>query len=157
MLGMLSKVSSMTSGGMQGDPSKERFEAKAEFKLFPAGSTSPKLASTVSGKTGVGFDLRSALSLASTAGSFAMMSRGFMGFNPQMMNLFMPKGGAGLLGSPLGHLDPSMGMMMSMMQRVNAGAASAQTLQTTPGENEAMGDSLHNIAKAVATGMKKSK
>lgn len=67
--GLMGKVSTM--GGMTGEQPKEKFEAKTEYKLFVSGSTTPKLAASATGKTGGGFSLKTAMSLASTAGSVA--------------------------------------------------------------------------------------
>lgn len=162
--GLLSKASAV--GGLgAGEPPKEKFEAKTEFKLYPVGSNSPKIASTVTGKTGGGFSLKTAMSLASTAGSvasFAMMGRG-MGFNPGMMGMFQQMNvmnrGYGMMGAGGMGIDPTS-RFMTMMQASNPGmfpgAPNApQGPQLNPGEEEAVGESLQNVARAVATGLKK--
>jgi len=163
--GMMGKMSAVSGMGMAGEPPKEKFEAKTEFKLFPVGSTTPRLASSATGKTG-GFSLKTAMNLATTAGSvasFAMMG-GAMGFNPGIMNMFssmsmMNRGYAGGMGE-FG-IDPTS-RMIAMMQSANpamfpAAPAAPQGPQLNPGEQEAVGESLQNVAKAVVTEVKKKK
>ncbi len=163
--GLLSKASAIGAMG-SGEPPKEKFEAKTDFKLFPAGGSSPRVAATATGKTGGGFSLKTAMSLASTAGtvaSFAFMGGG-MGFNPGMMNMFqqmnMMNRGYGSMGVGGMGIDPTS-RFMTMMQAANPamfpGAAQSglQGPQLNPGEEEAVGESLQNVAKAIATSLKK--
>ena len=85
------------------------------------------------------------------------MSKGFMGFNPQMMNLFMGMGGRGGLGSPLMGLDPGMSGIMSMMHKAQPMTPQTAAPAGNPGENDAIADALGNVAKAVVAALGKKR
>lgn len=164
--GGIMKAASMMNGGA---PPSENYEARIEFRLTDAATGSPVAHGSVSGKTGGDFNVKSAMSLASTAMAFAptgIMAKAFLG-NPQLMNLLMQNpalngvlgpalGGMGM-GGGFGSLDPGAMVYMGMAQRMQAAmsAGSPGLPRAGPDESAAIRNALANVVKSVNGQIKK--
>ena len=91
MLGKMTKAAGV-------NPLKDKFESKVEYKLYPAGTASPILASSASAKAGGGISASSALQMG--------MGVAMLGFNP----MGAMGGMGGMPGMGMGGMG--MGMMM---------------------------------------------
>jgi hypothetical protein len=157
--GVLSKASTISGGGTAGS-TKEKIEAKVNYKLMQPGSSKPFLSATSSGSNGGGFSLGSAISLAANVTPMAMFMR--MGlFNPNMMRALSGANSfgagttaAGIPGMPRGGLAPGMGSFMPMLQATQSliGSSKEQTE-----ESKAVADALNETAKSIAEALKKKK
>jgi hypothetical protein len=148
--GMLNKASSLAGGA----PAKEKVEAKVDYRLSPVGGVKALVSSSAKGSNGGGFTLKSAVSLAARAGSFAMFMQMGM-FNPSMMQAL---GGAnsmgmgmnmGMAGIGRGGLDPGLGPFMSIMQATQTAMAPAEPSEETKAVGDALNDAAKNLRQAL--------
>jgi len=154
--GLLSKASSVTGGGA----SKEKVEAKVEYKLVPVGGSKPLVSATAGGSNGGGFNLKGAVSLAAGVSGFAMFMKMGM-FDPKFMSTMGNLNGAafggpasmGLPGMPRGGFDAGIGPFMSAMQATQAAAIPAAPTE----EGKALSDALGQTAKNVTQALTKKK
>jgi hypothetical protein len=159
--GMLNKASALSSvGGVGPGATKEKVEAKVNYKLMQPGGSKPVLSASSSGSNGGGFGLNSAIHLAANVTPMAMFMK--MGlFNPNMMHMLSATNGLGggfggmsVPGMPRAGLAPGMGSFMSMLQATQSVmGASAQPTE----ESKAVADAFNEIAKSIAETLKKKK
>lgn len=155
--GMLNKASSISGGGGTG-ATKEKVEAKVNYKLVAPGGAKPLVSASSSGSNGGGFTLGSAINLAANVTPMAMFMK--MGlFNPNMMRALsgangFGAGAAGLPGMPRGGFAPGLGSFMPMLQATQlALGSSAEPTE----ESKAVADALSEAAKGIAEALKKRK
>ncbi|MCI0350422.1 MAG: hypothetical protein L0Z53_13435, partial [Acidobacteriales bacterium] len=150
--GLLNKASSVTGGG----PSKEKIEAKVDYKLIPVGSSKPVVSATAGGSNGGGFNLKNAISLATSFTGFGLMMK--MGiFDPNFMRTMGSMGGAGfggagglgLPGMPRGGLDAGLGPFMSIMQATQAAVTPAAPTEEGKAVSDALGETAKNVTQAL--------
>jgi hypothetical protein len=158
--GMLSKASALSGGGLGGGATKEKVEARVNYKLVQPGSSKPILSASSSGSNGGGFSLGSAMSLAANVTPMGIfMKAGF--FNPNMMRMLGSAngfgggiGGRSIPGMPRAGLAPGMGSFMSMLQATQSVVgASAEPTE----ESKAVAEALNETAKNIAEALKKKK
>jgi len=165
-------VSKVTGSGNGQDPT----EAAVTIKLVQPDGKS-RLSTTVKGKDGGGFDVKTGLGVAKFAGTMYMnMMTGKMMMNALNQSMTGNLGGMGMLGNPaMMHMQTQglgmkAGMQMGMGIDPTAGAASflmQQSMASTtalsgvPGQggpsfDAALGEALQNAAKTVAENLKKA-
>ena len=170
--GALKAVSKVTGSGNGQDPT----EAAVTIKLVQPDGKS-RLSTTVKGKDGGGFDVKTGLGVAKFAGTMYMnMMTGKMMMNALNQSMTGNLGGMGMLGNPaMMHMQTQglgmkAGMQMGMGIDPTAGAASflmQQSMASTtalsgvPGQggpsfDAALGEALQNAAKTVAENLKKA-
>jgi hypothetical protein len=155
--GMLNKASALSGGGGVGaGATKEKVEAKVNYKLVQPGGSKPVLSAASSGSNGGGFGLNSAIHLAANVTPMGMFMK--MGlFNPNMMRMLSGTngfGGMGVPGMPGAGLAPGMGSFMSMLQVTQSVmGASAQPTE----ESKAVAEAFNEMAKSIADTLKKKK
>jgi hypothetical protein len=170
--GVLKAASKVTGTGNGQDPT----EAAVTIKLVQPDGKS-RLSTTVKGKDGGGFDMKTGLGVAKFAGTMYMnMMTGKMMMNALNQSMTGNLGGMGMLGNPaMMHMQTQglgmkAGMQMGMGIDPTAGAASflmQQSMASTtalsgvPGQggpsfDAALGEALQNAAKAVAENLKKA-
>jgi hypothetical protein len=160
--GVLNKASALSSsvGGGAAGASKEKVEAKVNYKLVQPGASKPIVSASSSGSNGGGFSLNSAINLAANVTPMAMFMK--MGlFNPNMMRMLGSAnglgggfGGASIPGMPRTGLAPGMGSFMSMLQATQSVVGSSAVPTE---ESKAVADALNETAKSVAEALKKKK
>src|SRR5207245_2909136 len=98
-----SKVGGLMRKASGGGSPAELHEAKVEYRLFDAGSATPRTAKTFSAKTG-GFTLKRALGLARFA------ARLYFGASTSMMRMMLSQsgGGAAGIGLPTQNAGPAL-------------------------------------------------
>ncbi len=136
----MGKVGGMLSRASRSGSAKETFEARLEYKLFRTGSAEPMLESSAAGKSGGGFDLRSAVRLASTAGSLAMS----MTMYPR---LFSMMGSGGGFGGGMPNLDPTMNSLSFLFRAT--GPAKSESGKAAAADITAVTAALEREGKAV--------
>jgi hypothetical protein len=156
--GMLNKASSVTGG-----TTKEKVEAKVDYKLLALGTAKPFISASASGSNGGGFNVGSAVHLATSVGSMAMFSKfGMFGMlDPNMMRALSNTNGIGGLGTgmrglpgmPRGGLDPSLSPFLSVMQTTQSMMSPSAPTE----EAKAVTDALNEAAKNIAEALKKKK
>ena len=172
--GALKAVSKVTGSGNGQDPT----EAAVTIKLVQPDGKS-RLSTTVKGKDGGGFDMKTGLGVAKFAGTMYMnMMTGKMMMNALNQSMTGNLGGMGMLGNPammnmqtqgLGMkagmqmgmgmgIDPTAGAASFLMQQ---SMASTTALSGVPGQggpsfDAALGEALQNAAKTVAENLKKA-
>jgi hypothetical protein len=170
--GVLKAASKVTGTGNGQDPT----EAAVTIKLVQPDGKS-RLSTTVKGKDGGGFDMKTGLGVAKFAGTMYMnMMTGKMMMNALNQSMTGNLGGMGMLGNPaMMHMQTQglgmkAGMQMGMGIDPTAGAASflmQQSMASTtalsgvPGQggpsfDAALGEALQNAAKTVADSLKKA-
>ena len=147
--GLLSKASKFNPMG-GGTAPQEIFEAKLSYRLTKSDGNAVGSGS-VSAKNASDLNLKTAISLATTAMSFTgmgMMMNGMM-FNPGMINSYM-----NMAGSPIGggFVDPSMIAYMRMAKGLENRAAGGPALGND--ESAAVNNALGAAVKAVLPAMK---
>ena len=151
--GMLNKAASVTGGG----PTKEKIEAKVDYKLMPVGGSKPAFASSATGSNGGGFNMQSAFTLAMNVTTFSSFMKMGM-FNPNMMQALGSTGGLGMgamamPGMPRGGLDPGLGSFASILQTTQSMLAPAEPTE----EGKAVSDAIDDAAKKMSEALKKKK
>ncbi len=156
-----SAISSMGSG-----PPKENWEVRLDYRLIAVANGSTVSSGSATGKTGGDLNLRSAMSIATTAMRFtpaSMMFRAFSG-NPALMNMMLQNpafNGMGGLGAGSGmfgmSLDPSASAYMGMARRwqMAAGGGEAALPQATADESAAINNALAAALKTLSSQWKK--
>jgi hypothetical protein len=173
-LGGVLKAASKVAGTSSGqDPT----EAAVTIKLVQPDGKS-RFSTTVKGKDGGGFDLKTGLGVAKFAGTMYMnMMTGRMMMSALNQSMAGNLGGMGMLGNPAmmnmqaQGLGMKAGMQMGMGMGIDptAGAASflmKQSIASTaalsggagqgPSFDAALGEALENAAKAVTENLKKA-
>ena len=153
-------------------------EAAVTIKLVQPDGKS-RLSTTVKGKDGGGFDMKTGLGVAKFAGTMYMnMMTGKMMMNALNQSMTGNLGGMGMLGNPammnmqtqgLGMkagmqmgmgmgIDPTAGAASFLMQQSMASttALSGAAGQGGPSFDAALGEALQNAAKTVAENLKKA-
>jgi hypothetical protein len=137
--GLLNKASSLTGAG--GAATKEKVEAKVEYKLMPLDGSKPLLSASAQGSNGGGFSVMNA-------------------FNPNLMQtlgnmngIAGAGGGLNLPGMPRGGLDAGVGPFMSIMQATQ----SAMNPAAPSEEGKALADALNETARNIAQALNKRK
>jgi hypothetical protein len=155
----LNKASAISGGGGAGS-TKEKVEAKVNYKLLQPGGSKPFLSATASGSNGGGFKIGSAISLAANVTPMAMFMKMGM-FNPNIMRALGGANGfgagtaaAGIPGMPRGGFAPGLGSFMPMLQATQSliGSSNEQTE-----ESKAVVDAFNETAKSIAEALKKKK
>jgi hypothetical protein len=144
----VSKVGGMLSRASRGGSAKEIFEARLDYKLLRVGGAEALLVLSATGKSGGGFDLRSAVRLASTAGSLAMS----MSMYPRLFSMMGQGGG---FGAGMPNLDPTMNSL-SFLFRANS-SAKPESGKTVPGDITAISAALDRVVIAVMAELHKKK
>jgi hypothetical protein len=144
----VSKVGGMLSRASRGGPAKETFGARVDYRLVRSGSVEPLFESSATGKSGGGFDLRSAVPLATTAGSLAMS----MTMYPRLFSMMGPGGGYGA-GMP--NLDPTMNSLSFLFRA--SGAAKPESGKVVAGDITAVSAALDRQGKAILAELRKKK
>lgn len=133
----------------------EAMEARVAYRLVPTGGGDPVAASSLTGKTGGSFDLKSAVMLASNMLPMTMAARMLGGaFNPAMMTAMMSGRGS---GAALTSMDPMMGSLSMFLRATNgaSGLLGGAAAANPPGADAAIGSALDQVGKAVIAQLKR--
>ena len=136
-----SKVGGLVRKASGGGSPSELHEAKVDYRLFNAGSTTPRVAKSANAKTGA-FTLKRALGLAKFA------ARLYFGASTGMMRMLLSQtgGGAAGVGLPAQSADPSLNAVSMVMNLLGAGS------QAPPDEGSregALAGAVHNAASDI--------
>ena len=136
-----SKVGGLVRKASGGGSPTELHEAKVEYRLFNAGSTTPRVAKSANAKSGA-FTLKRALGLAKFAG------RLYFGASTGMVRMLLSQtgGGAAGVGLPTQSTDPSLNAVAMVMNLL--GGSSQQPADETSREGTVAG-AVHNAASDI--------
>ncbi|MBI3279646.1 MAG: hypothetical protein HYZ57_07385 [Acidobacteria bacterium] len=152
--------------GSMGSAPKENWEAKLDYRLVSTATGSTVANGSSTGKTGGDLNLRSAMSIASTAMRFmpaGMMLRAMYG-NPALMNMMLQNpafngtggmGGGG--GMPGMSLDPSASAHMGMARQLQlaTGGGEPELPRATDDESAAINNAVAAAMKSLGSHWKK--
>jgi hypothetical protein len=136
-----SKVGGLVRKASGGGSPSELHEAKVEYRLFNAGSTTPRVSKSANAKTGA-FTLKRALGLAKFA------ARLYFGASTGMMRMLLSQtgGGAAGVGLPSQSADPSLNAVSMVMNLLGAGTQPAPDEGSREG---ALAGAIHNAASDI--------